>query len=77
MPGDEAMIWPNFMNVPPRSWKLLRSGRASCAAGQGTLADGAQLAHGRRGEVGPDHLGDGAGRAGAARAASGSGRRRG
>ena len=27
------MIWPNFMKVPPRSWKLLRSGRASCAAG--------------------------------------------
>ena len=35
IPGDEAMIWPNFMNVPPRSWKLLRSGRASCAAGSG------------------------------------------
>ena len=33
MPGDEAMIWPNFMKVPPRSWKLLRSGRASCAGG--------------------------------------------
>ena len=33
MPGDEAMIWPNFMKVPPRSWKLRRSGRASCAAG--------------------------------------------
>ncbi len=35
IPGDEAMIWPNFMKVPPRSWKLLRSGRASCAAGSG------------------------------------------
>ena len=35
MPGDEAMIWPNFMKVPPRSWKLLRRGRASCAAGSG------------------------------------------
>ena len=35
MPGDEAMIWPNFMKVPPRSWKLLRSGRASWAAGSG------------------------------------------
>ncbi len=35
MPGDEAMIWPNFMKVPPRSWKLLRNGRASCAAGRG------------------------------------------
>ena len=35
IPGDEAMICPNFMNVPPRSWKLLRSGRASWAAGSG------------------------------------------
>jgi len=35
MPGEEAMIWPNFMKVPPRSWKLLRNGRASCAAGSG------------------------------------------
>ena len=35
MPGDDAMIWPNFMKVPPRSWKLLRSGRASWAAGSG------------------------------------------
>ena len=33
MPGEEAMIWPNFMKVPPRSWKLLRRGRASCAGG--------------------------------------------
>jgi len=35
IPGDDAMIWPNFMKVPPRSWKLLRSGRANCAAGSG------------------------------------------
>ena len=35
MPGDDAMICPNFMKVPPRSWKLLRNGRASWAAGSG------------------------------------------
>ena len=54
------MIWPNFMNVPPRSWKLRRSGRASWAAGQHALADVQQLAQRGRGEVEPDHLGDGA-----------------
>ncbi len=60
IPGDDAMIWPNFMKVPPRSWKLLRSGRASCAAGSGAVADGAQLAQRRGREVDAHDLGDGA-----------------
>ncbi len=33
MPGDEAMICPNFMKVPPRSSKLFRSGRANWIPG--------------------------------------------
>ena len=50
MPGDEAMICPNFMKVPPRSSKLLRSGRANCDPGERALANGADLAQGDRGE---------------------------
>ena len=56
MPGDEAMIWPNFMKVPPRSSKLLRSGWASCDAGQCALADRAQLAQHDGSEVGATTL---------------------